>query len=1158
MKRLTIPGVALAAALCTPLCAAPASEPALQVSQYAHTSWTVREGYSPGLVFAIAQTADGYLWLAGEFGLFRFDGLRFTPWQPPAGQELPSKPYSLLVSRDGILWIGTFEGLSSWNGRDLVHYPEIDKGFVTSLLQDREGTVWAGVLGSPGRLCQISRGQARCHSHQGAFGAHVWSLAEDAAGALWVGADSGLWRWRPGDPEKFDTGKQIGDLITSADGTLLAGMRGAGLRRFAGNRLETLALRKASRPAEVIADLDVKSNKLLRDRDGGIWIGTDDRGLLHVRDGQADSFAKGDGLSGNIACALFEDREGNIWFASERGLDRFRKLAITTFSTQQGLSNDATKSVVATADGSVWVASSDGVTRWKDFRPTVFRAGQGLPDVAAQSLFEDSKGVMWVTTNRGLAYFDGRVFQPVDGLPSREVSSITEGPAGTLWLSGNAGLARVQQGRSVDNIPWASLGRRQQAKVVVADQRGVWLGFWMDGGVLYLEDGKLRARYTAEQGLGKGHISGLRLDRQGAVWAATEEGGLSRIHEGRISTLTVRNGLPCDTIHWSIEDDRGQLWLYSACGLVRISGGDLSAWLADPHHRVTPQVWGASDGVVSRAVTPAYFNPPVAKASDGKLWFVWGDGLQMLDPGNLPFNPIPPPVYIERVVADRQVHAAANGLRLPPLVRDVTLEFTALSLIDPAKVRFRYRLDGHDEHWREVIDRREVTYSNLPPGNYLFALMAANDSGVWNDQPVHLEFSIAPAFHQTLWFRVACIALLVALIAGGLHLRVRRLRREEKRLRKVIEGIPAMAFSVHPDGTPDLVNQRWLEYSGLTKDTAAGAGWESTIHPDDVHRHVSKWREALASGAPFENEARHRSATGQYRWFLVQALPLRDPQGRIVKWYGTLMDIEERKRAEEERERLRRLESHLAHTNRLSMLGELTASLAHEINQPIGAVIASAGASLRWLDREQPELQRAREAITRIKDDGKRAADIIAGLKAFYRKEGSPQRTLLDVNEVVGEMLVLLRGEAERHAVSMRTQLAPELPAVRADRVQLQQVLMNLMVNGIEAMGPAGGKLVICTSRSDDGVKVSVSDTGPGIPADKLEHIFNAFVTTKPAGTGMGLAISRTIVESHEGRLWAEAGAGVGATFHFTLPAAPQAGVSPESVPETVAATSPR
>jgi PAS domain S-box-containing protein len=466
------------------------------------------------------------------------------------------------------------------------------------------------------------------------------------------------------------------------------------------------------------------------------------------------------------------------------------------------------------------------------------------------------------------------------------------------------------------------------------------------------------------------------------------------------------------------------------------------------------------------------------------------------------------------------------------------MEFTALSLVAPEKVRFRYRLEGHDDEWQEAGDRRQAFYMNLAPGSYRFRVTASNNSGVWNEEGALLDFSIAPAIYQTHWFHLAVAVLLLALLWSGFQLHTRQVRREEKRLRDVIEGIPAMAFSVHPDGSPDLINQRWLNYIGSSGATAAdGRDWQAAIHPIDAEKHINKWRAALASGEPFENEARHRSACGEYRWFLVRAVPLRDKHGKILKWYGALTDIEERKRAEEERERLRNLEAELAHTNRVSMLGELTASLAHEINQPIAAAVASAGAGLRWLGRDHPEVERARETLTRIMDDGKRAAEIITRLRAFYRKGVSAQRELLDINEVVGEMLVLLRREADRHSVTMKTELAADLPPVRADRVQLQQVLMNLMLNAIEALGEAAGELIIRTRSADGELVVSVSDTGVGLSADTLKQIFSAFFTTKAAGTGMGLAISRRIVESHGGKLWAEANAARGATFHFTLPA---------------------
>lgn len=765
-------------------------DPPLQVSQYAHTAWTARDGAMLGLVFAIAQTPDGYLWVAGSFGLFRFDGLRFAPWQPPKGQSLPDRPYSLLVSRDGTLWIGTFGGLASWNGTELTRYPQTAKGFVTSLLEDRDGTIWAGLFADPGRLCAFRAGQARCATPEGGFGGYVWSLGEDGAGSLWVGAESGVWRWAPGTPQRFQVPRmRVADLATTVEGQILVGIRGGGIRQVAGDQLMPYPIRRAARPEELIPDRDIKANKLLRDRDGGLWIGTDGLGIVHVKDGMADSFTRAEGLSGDIACSLFEDREGNIWFGSEKGLDRFRKLPVTSLSKQQGLPNGVTKSVLATTDGSVWIATDDGLARWKDTRPVVYKEHDGLPDARVQSLYQDADGRVWASTARGLAYFADDRFVAVDDVPYTEVYSITGDAAGSLWLSGNAGLGRLSRGRFVENIPWAVLGRQQQAKVIVADRGGLWLSFWNDGGVMFFKDGKVEATYGAGQGLGAGHVAGLRLDADGAAWAATEEGGLSRIKDGRVTTLTVANGLPCNTIHWSTLDKDGSLWIYTACGLAKVTRDDLAAWIADPSHRVAPRVWGGADGVPLLALTPAYFNPPVAKGPDGKLWFVSGADVQLIDPGHLPFNPLPPPVRIEALVADQKSYAVADGLRLPPLVRDMSIEFAALSLVDPKSMRFRYKLEGYDSDWHETVDRRLASYTNLPPGNYRFRVKASNNNGVWNEDGARIDISIQPAFHQTSWFRLACMLLLSGLAWGTFQLRLRmRVRRLQRQFEAALEA----------------------------------------------------------------------------------------------------------------------------------------------------------------------------------------------------------------------------------------------------------------------------------------------------------------------------------------------------------------------------------
>jgi PAS domain S-box-containing protein len=312
------------------------------------------------------------------------------------------------------------------------------------------------------------------------------------------------------------------------------------------------------------------------------------------------------------------------------------------------------------------------------------------------------------------------------------------------------------------------------------------------------------------------------------------------------------------------------------------------------------------------------------------------------------------------------------------------------------------------------------------------------------------------------------------------------------------------------------------------------------VHPGD-RLEVERRREMEATQKEWtdsEIEFRIVLPDGTIKHLHSIAHPVRDESGEIIEVVGTVRDVTERKHAEEERERLRQLEADLAHTNRLTMLGGLASSLAHELNQPITAAITSANACLRWLAHNPPDLERARAAATRIENDGSRAAEIIHRLRAFYKTGAPPKLELVDVNQVAGEMLALLRNEADRHSISLRTELALQLPQIMADRVQLQQVLMNLLLNGIEAITDGPGEVTIRSQTTEQGLLlISVTDTGVGLPSEKPDRLFSAFYTTKPQGTGMGLAISRSIIEAHGGRLWATVNAERGATFHFTLPA---------------------
>ena len=744
-----------------------ALNPSLDVNQYAHNAWTIRDGFFKGAINAIAPSPDGYLWLGTEFGLLRFDGVRADPWMPPGGERLPSSDVlTLCLTRDGTLWIGTYAGLASWDGATLTRYPELDQQHVLSLLEDRDGTLWAGSFGVPsGRLCAIRRGAMQCDGRGGSLGWGVRSLFEDGAGNLWAAAGNGLWRWKLGPPKLYPTPRstpplEIRDLNRADDGQILIATND-GIREFSDGSLKPYPI-----PGVPSA---THARSLFRDRDGGLWIGTTDRGIFHVHQGRTDAFSRSHGLSGDFIKSMLQDREDNIWIVTSGGLDRFREFAVSTISADQGLSTDGVWSAIAARDGSVWLGTRNGLNRWNNGKAAAFGKANGLPDDAPQSLFEDDAGRIWLFGNRGLGYLENGVFAPATGVPGGQVHAIDGDGAGGLWLSEDRNLLHVAAGRVVQRFPWSQFEAEQDAIVLLhgGEPGGLWLGFRLGRGVIYFKDGQIRRSYGAADGLGEGAVAGLKLDPDGALWAATA-GGLSVIRNGHATTMTSKNGLPCDSVHWIMDDDNRSTWLYLACGLVRLDQADLDAWKADSKRSVHATLFDSSDGVVLHSNEGSEYSPRVSRSPDGRLWFVTEGGVSVIDPRHLPFNKLPPPVHIEQITADRKKYETSSIQRLPPLIRDLEIEYTALSLVAPEKIHFRYKLEGYDRDWKEVVNERKAFYTNLDPRSYRFRVMASNNSGVWNEAGASFDFSIAPAYYQTAWFQASCGAAFLVFL-WGLH-----------------------------------------------------------------------------------------------------------------------------------------------------------------------------------------------------------------------------------------------------------------------------------------------------------------------------------------------------------------------------------------------------
>ena len=1102
--------------------------------QYVTRVWHTEEGLPQNSVNAMLQDRQGYLWIGTFGGLARFDGERFTLFDSGNMQTLGNNGIlSLYEDRSGVLWIGTLDtGLIRLENGVATTYTERDglpSRFISSIRGDAEGNVWINTSGGVARFgtklqsYPIHRGKAvrefflqardgsmwfRCGEDVVRFAADgsiatlhpiapsVLLIREARDGSVWVAFrdryrlvryHDGVFSYVPLPPirrQGFTHDELTGDYLLfslaiteDADGRLLL-LTPAGLVRIVDGRLtppEQIHLPTNGREVP-------KVRSFLVDREGNLWVGTIGTGLIRLRRAPLTAYGKDEALSDSAFNTVFEDREGRIWL----GGDLLYWSDGHEFHLFPHVAN--VRAIAQTRDGDLWFGGYGGLQRWRSGVLSSFTV-RAWP---VRAIHQDREGTLWI---------------------------------GAAMEDHPGGLYRFREGK-LDQIPGIS-----DVNQIVEDRDG---GLWVAGikKLIYMRGGKTVV-YDQRLGL-PDHSVDIHQDSTGTIWVASYGGGLTRLCDGRLKTITTRDGLPNNMLAGLLEDSRGDLWISSTQNIFRIGLKELNDLADGKVSSVFPVFYGVAEGM--RSSESDVGSPAGLEASDGRMWFGTMRGIVAIDPSA--GGRVPPPVALEEAWANKFQLADKHLSSIPPGNSTLDFRFTALSFSDPDKLRFKYRLEPFDKAWVDAGTRRTAHYTNMGPGEYSFHVFAANNFGIWSEQEASVRFLLQPRFYQTNWFRTACVGTFLAMILVLHQLRLGQLRKQEEKFREAVETMPGLAFVARADGYRSFVNKGWIDYTGIPVEQALGSGWQAAIHPDDLKRVLDKWRTSVATGEAFEYETRLRCAVnGEYRWLQTRVVPLHDKHGKVVKWCGLATDIEDRKRAEQ-------LQADLAHTNRVSLLGELAASIAHEVNQPLSGIVSNASASLRWLARDAPNVEEACEATRRVVRDGKRAGEIIHRLRALYKKT-PPKRELVDVNEIIAEMVGMLRGEATRSAVSTCTDLAADLPKITADRVQLQQVLMNLMLNGIEAMKDTGGVLTVKSQPEEGHVLISVSDTGLGLPAEKADKIFEAFFTTKPQGSGMGLAISRSIIESHGGRLWATPNVGRGASFHFSLVTATEIAEAP-------------
>ena len=755
-----------------------AIDPAKRLSQYAHTSWRSRDGYFDGsFPTSIAQTRDGFIWVGTTNGLMRFDGVRFTRWSPPDGLPQPTLIYSLIGAKDGSLWMATDGYISHWESGRLTRYA-VGPFIVVAILESRDGTIWftRSGGGKPGNLCRLERGAPHCYgASDGIEGSQPSALAEDSTGNIWVGNDASVVRWTPTAHAVYRVpqlasviGVGVSALEPTPDEGAWVGMadsgRGLGLQRLVAGRMQPVVAGQFDGSALSVFALHY-------DRAGSLWVGTFDRGIYRLHGETVEQFRSVDGLSGDNAIKFFEDHEGTLWVATSRGLDAFHDRAVVTLSTREGLGLERVESVFAARDGTVWVGGQRELDAIRNAGVTsIHLQGQ------VTSIFEDRTSTLWVGINNGLAFRDHDRFEAID-IPDPDpkgiVTSLTEDVSGNIWaeVRGNPSKLIRIQGRRVREV-FAEPRVPPATRLAADPEGGLWLGL-RTGNLARFRNGVVETFPTESTSAAPNAapISQLAVRHDGSVLAAADF-GLIRWHQGTSRLMTVSNGLPCDRIDAVVEDDHATIWLSTPCGLLGLASAEVDAWWRNPKFMVHPKILDALDGWEPGDVA----FQAAARSVDGRLWFANQSAVQVVDPDHLPYNTLPPPVRIEAIVADRKEFSLKPDLRLPRLTRDLQITYTALSLVAPQKVRFRYRLEGHDTDWQDAATRRQAFYNDLPPGGYRFRVIACNNDGVWNDEGASLSFTIAPAWYQTSLFRAACLIVGVLSLSTLYRLRIRQIQ----------------------------------------------------------------------------------------------------------------------------------------------------------------------------------------------------------------------------------------------------------------------------------------------------------------------------------------------------------------------------------------------
>ena len=730
---------------------AQALDPHKSVAQYAHEVWNTKNGLPEADVMVILQTKDGYLWVGTEEGLARFDGAHFVVFDRKTASLPNNRVQALAETQDGSLWIGTEDGLSRLKDHRFTNYTTHDglpSNNIRALWAETSGPLWVTTLG--GVRLWNGTGFERAPSIEPIARTSPRQVLRTAKGDTWVARDTGVGVVGTGGM-KMPAGRTPLDgslirtmTIEEPTGVLWIGTN-TGLYRLSEGRVKQYPLGSEATP---------EITSLLQDRHGNLWVGTLGDGLIRVNREGVSHYSVANGLSAVEVRSLYEDSAGNLWVGTfGGGLEVFRDTMFTPYGKPEGVSEDVVWAVMEGRDSSIWIGTqSGGLNRLKNGKVTAYSTSAGSADNTVGSLLEGQDGTLWLGRDSGLSRFKQG---SVSGF-REQVHSIYQDRDGTLWIGTRASGVILLRG--TNHYPLGTgegLADNNVQTIIPSRRGGIWIGTL--GGLSYYENNHF-TNYNSKDGLSADQVLSLYEDTEGTLWIGTD--GLARLKDGKITIYGDREGLFDQNVLAILEDDNGYLWLSTNKGIFRVSRQQLNDLAEGKIDQLTPVMFGLADGMRS-AECNGGSTPAAWKDRTGSLWFATVAGALKLDPRWVAANPQLLRVHVSDIWADRKYVAPSDSLRLPPGGHELEVHYSAPYFAGVNRVRYKYRLEGFDKEWVDAGSRTVAYYTNLPPGNYRFRVVASAFNAAPADAEAELSLYLTPHFYQTgTFYSLAALAVL--------------------------------------------------------------------------------------------------------------------------------------------------------------------------------------------------------------------------------------------------------------------------------------------------------------------------------------------------------------------------------------------------------------